>query len=231
MKIITESDNCVMIDQGATCFKALSEEEIELVKNSKTQVQFRKGENLTKQGAFASYILFIIDGLVKQHVESDATHTFNLKLMKAGEFVGLSTVFNQNTFNYSTIALRETLVFLIEKEAIVKLVRQNGEFAFNMIQKYCLQNAGLYQTIRTLIHKQMPGKLAEALLYLSSNEFSGEDVFRCLNRQDLADFAGISMESAVKLLKTFEKDQLISLEDKNIVISNRKALEEISRHG
>jgi hypothetical protein len=33
-----------------------------------------------------------------------------------------------------------------------------------------------------------------------------EDIFLLLTRKDLADFAGISLESAVKLLKAFEND-------------------------
>ena len=38
-------------------------DEIELVRSGKTQVLFRKDDNLTKQGAFASYVLFMIRGM------------------------------------------------------------------------------------------------------------------------------------------------------------------------
>jgi hypothetical protein len=47
----------------------LLSEEAEVVRASKTQVLFRKEGNLTKQGAFASYILFIIDGYAKQYLD------------------------------------------------------------------------------------------------------------------------------------------------------------------
>jgi CRP/FNR family transcriptional regulator len=59
----------------------------------------------------------------------------------------------------------------------------------------------------------------------------GDDVFSLLSRRDIAEFAGLSTESTVKLLKTFEKDGLISLDDKSVVISNRDALVEISKRG
>jgi CRP/FNR family transcriptional regulator len=52
-----------------------------------------------------------------------------------------------------------------------------------------------------------------------------------LSRRDIAEFAGISTESTVKLLKTFEKDGLIKLKDKDIILLNREALKEISRRG
>lgn len=231
MKTYSESDIQSLCDLGAPCFQKLTAEELELVKNSKTQVQFRRGENLTKQGAFASSVLFVLDGLVKQYVEGDGTRNFNLRVIRSGEFVGLSAVFNKNTFNYSAVALRETLVCLIEKDTMLNLVRSNSGFAYGIIKRYCDQDNDLFDIIRNTMYKQMPGKLADALLYLSADVFREEDIFTLLSRRDIADFAGISTESAVKLLKLFEKDGLIRLDEKHIIILNRDALLEVSRRG
>ena len=54
MKTILENDYDFVCDIQAPCFQMLTPEEMELVQGSKTQVLFRKGDNLTKQGAFAS---------------------------------------------------------------------------------------------------------------------------------------------------------------------------------
>lgn len=231
MKPISETDIEFVCEIQAPCFQLLSPEEVELIRTSKTQVLFRKGENLTKQGTFASYVLFLMDGFVKQYVEGDGAHNYNIRIIQTGEFLGLSTVFTKNTFAYSTIALTETRVFLVEKEAIKKVVQQNGQFAFNIVRRYCEHNAGLYDSIRSLMYKQMNGRIADALLYLSSEEFISLDIFTYLSRKDIADFAGLSTESAVKLLKSFEKDGLISLDEKNIKILNKTALVEISKKG
>lgn len=230
MKTIQENDHEFICDIDAPCFHMLVGEELDLVRESKTQVLFRKGENLTKQGTFASYILFIIKGVVKQHLE-EGDKNYNLRLIKPGEFVGLSTVFGKNTYNYSTIALTDTQTLLIEKSAIEQLTRNNGQFAFNLIQRYCEQSSMLYGSIRNLMYKQMNGRLADALLYLSGEEWGTYDVFTLMNRKDLSDFAGISTESTVKLLKALEKDGIIQLNDKNIAILNRPVLQEIAEKG
>ncbi|NVN96538.1 MAG: hypothetical protein HXX18_14790 [Bacteroidetes bacterium] len=94
MKIISESDQTFQCDITAPCFVYLAENEVEFIRKSKTMVAFRKGENLTKQGAFASYVLFIIDGVVKQYIEGDITKSHNLRIFKTGEFVGLSAIYN-----------------------------------------------------------------------------------------------------------------------------------------
>jgi CRP/FNR family transcriptional regulator len=221
MKPILETDKEFICDIQAPCFQVLSPEEADLV----------KGDNLTKQGAFASYALFVIRGLAKQYIEGDSTKNYNLRIIQPGEFVGLSAVFNKNTFNYSSVAITDCQVFLVEKEAIKAVVKQNGEFGFTMIQRYCGQNANLFETLQTVLYKQMNGRIAETLLYINSLKAANPDIFQLLSRKDIADFAGISTESAVKLLKSFEKDGLIELHEKDIVLVNYTELQEISKKG
>ena len=230
MKTIQENDNDFICNINAPCFHMLSKSESDLIKASNTQVSFRKGENLTKQGTYASYILFILKGVAKQHLE-EKDKNYNLQLLIEGDFVGLSTVFDNETYSYSTIALTETQVMLIEKETIEKIIRDNGSFAFNIIHRHCAQSEMLYGAIRNLMYKQMNGKMADALLYLAKEEFTQYDIFSQLTRKDLADFAGISTESAVKIIKSFERDGILELNDKRIIIKNKEQLTDISEKG
>lgn len=230
MKTYLLPDDCSLDNLQAPCFRSLLPEELNLVSASKTRVVFHKGENLTKQGTFASSVLFIIEGLAKQYVEGEAGRNLNLQIVKGGDFVGLSVAFNKNRYDYSVVALNETTACLIEKEAISNLVKSNGSFGYNIIQRYCEQNTRLYTSISELMNKQMNGRLASALLYINKEQADG-DIFQSLGRKDIADFAGLSVESTVKLLKSFERDNLIKLEEKNIILLDIPALEQINLHG
>lgn len=230
MKTIQENDSDFICDINAPCFHMLSESELSLIRKSNTQVSFRKGENLTKQGTYASYILFILKGVAKQHLE-EKDKNYNLKLLIEGDFVGLSTVFEKETYSYSTIALTDTQVMLIEKETIENIIRDNGSFAFNIIHRHCAQSEILYGAVRNLMYKQMNGRMADTLLYLSKEEFVPYDIFTHLTRKDLADFAGISTESAVKIIKSFERDGIIQLKGKRILIRNKDQLKDIAEKG
>jgi CRP/FNR family transcriptional regulator len=231
MKTVLENDKDYICDIQAPCFQKLTAEEADMVKAGKTQVIFRKGDNLTKQGAFATYVLFIVSGLARQYLEGDGTKNFNLRISLPGEFLGLSSVFQENTFKYSAVALTECRAFLIEKDAIASIIRQNGAFGFSMIKRFCEQNTNLFGTVGNLIYKQMNGRLAEILLYIDNLKKQQSDIFQLLSRKDIAEFAGISTESAVKLLKSFEKDGLIELREKDIILLKHEQLTEISRRG
>jgi CRP/FNR family transcriptional regulator len=231
MKTILETDSDFICDINAPCFQLLSTEEMELVRATKTQILFRKGDNLTKQGTFASYVLFVIKGLALQYIEGEVNKSFNLRIIKPGEFVGLSPVFTKNTFNYSSVALTDCQAFLIEKETIAQLTKQNGDFGFGLIRRYCGQNTNLTETLRTVLFKQMNGRMADTLSYLDNIKDDYPEIFHLLSRKDLADFAGISTESAVKLLKNLEKEGVINLKDKDIEITDRNRLDRIGKNG
>jgi len=231
MKTILDTDHDFICEIDAPCFQMLSQQEMVLVRASKTQVLFRKGDNLTKQGAFASYVLFIIKGLAKQYIEGESNKNYNLRIIRPGEFVGLSAVFTKNTFNYSSIALTDCQIFLVEKDAIANIVKENGMFGFTIIKRYCEQNSNLYDKMQHILYKQMNGRLADALLYLDGLKEENTEIFQLLSRKDIADFAGISTESAVKLLKSFEMDKLIKLNEKDITILDHDVLVEISKKG
>lgn len=231
MKTIIHTDSDFICDIQAPCFQTLSPEEVELVRSSKTQILFRKGDNLTKQGAFTSYTLFLIKGLAKQYIEGEGNKSFNLRIIKPGEFVGLSAIFQNNTFNYSSVALTDCQVFLIEKEAINRVCMQNGVFTTHIVRRYIEQNSNLYEKLTSVLYKQMNGRMAETLLYIDSLKSENNEIFQLLSRKDLADFAATSTESTVKLLKSFEKDGLIVLEEKDIRLLDYEAMREISRRG
>lgn len=231
MRTIIETDRDYICDIQAPCFQNLQQDEAELVRSGKTQVHFRKDDNLTKQGAFASYVLFMISGYAKQYLEGDGTRNYNLRIIKPGEFIGLSAVFSENTFNYSSVAITDCQVFLIEKDAVANVVKRNGNFAFGIIKRYCAHNTNLTKTVSNLMFKQMHGRLADTLIYIDSLKSENEEIFQLLSRKDIADFAGISTESTVKLLKIFEKEGLIELHEKNIRVLKHNALLDISHRG
>jgi CRP/FNR family transcriptional regulator len=231
MKTILEVDSDFICDIQAPCFQMLSSEEIAIVRASKTQILFRKGDTLTKQGTFTSYVLFVIKGLAKQYIEGEVNKSYNLRVIQPGEFIGLSSVFSKGVFNYSSVAITDCQVFLIEKEAIAKVVKQNGVFGFDIINRYYEHNINLFNSLHNVLYKQMNGRLADRLLYIDGLKVDHPEIFNLLSRKDLADFAGISTESCVKLLKIFEKDGLIELKEKDIKITNPRELLEISKKG
>lgn len=199
------------------------------ITENKTRITYLKGETIFKQGAFAPYILYVVKGLIKVYLQTGFEKQINLSLAKTGEFLAFSSIFGENIHTYSAQALKDSVICMIEKESLKEVLLNNPDFALEVTSKNYRNERHLLEIIKNISYKQMRGKLASGLLYLSDEEFLKENVFQFLTRQEIADFAGISTESAIKFLKEFEKEKLVKLKGKNIEISDRKKLEIISK--
>lgn len=213
------------------CFTELFPEELMLLEGKRTQLLYQKGENLIKQGAFATHVIYVIDGLVKLYLQTGVGRQINIRLAHKGDFLAFPALFGEDYYNYSAVAVKDTTVSMIDREALQGLLRENTSFAMRITTKNLRHEAFLLEIIRNLSYKQMRGKLASALLYLSQPEFVEEEVFSYLTRQDIGDFASIPAESAIRFLKEFEKEGMLRLGGKDIHIVDMRRLEEISRKG
>ena len=204
-------------------------EALEQLTEYKTRINYLKGETIFKQGAFAPYIIFVVKGLVKVFLQTGYEKQINISLAKTGDFLAFSSIFGETIHTYSAQAIKDSEICMIEKESLKKILLGNPDFALEITSKNYRNERHLLEIIKNLSYKQMRGKLASGLLYLSQPAFMEENIFEQLSRQELADFASVSTESAIKLLKEFEKDQIIELLGKDIKILNRKKLEDISK--
>ena len=206
-------------------------EEVLNLSDAKTRLSYSSGENMFKQGAFSPYVIYIISGLARIYLETGQGKQINLRIARPGEFLGLSAVFGENHYMTSAIAMKDTMACMIDKGSFGSLLKDHPEFAMKISAQNFMNENRLVKIIGSLSYNQMRGKLASAILYLSTDEFLQEGVFQLLSRQDIADFASISIESTVRFLKEFEKDSIVQLDGRDIVITDRGRLNNIAETG
>ncbi len=197
----------------------------------KTRVEYLKGETIFKQGAFAPYVLYVVEGLAKVFLQTGIDKNINISVVSKGEFLAFSSVFGEPVHTYSAQAITNSKICMIEKESFQRILLNNPEFALNITSQNYRTEKHLLEIIRNLSYKQMRGKLASALIYLCQPDFLQQNIFDFLTRQDIADFAAISTESAIKFLKEFEKEKLLTLDGKKVIIRDFSQLENISKSG
>lgn len=83
----------------------------------------------------------------------------------------------------------------------------------------------------SLAHKQVNGRIADILLYLSKNVYEDKLFTLTLSRQELAEFAGCSKENVIHTLRNFDTDGIIKVSGKNIEIINFERLQKVSKSG
>lgn len=223
--------SCVKDIHHDPSFDLLSEEELAKLVEGSAKVSFKKNEIIIKQGAVANSILFGETGIFKLHMEG-AKHDIIMTLKRELSFLGLSTIFAENmTHQYSVTALEECTITYYDKSTFEEILRNNVKFS-NEILKYINHNfSRIIRRFLCVAQKNARGKVAEMLLCLSSNLYEDTRFTLNLSRSELADFAGLSMENTIRILKEFNEDKMIALDGKKIDIINQDVLEKVSEFG
>jgi CRP/FNR family transcriptional regulator len=77
----------------------------------------------------------------------------------------------------------------------------------------------------------MHGRMADGLLYLSKVFFKSDSFKLYLSRQEIADLTAMSKDSAIRILKDFERDGIISMQGNQLSILDTDQLLNISLKG
>ncbi len=223
--------SCIVPTSFFNCFDSLSEEEKELLERSKKEVRFKKGEILAKQGAFASHVLFLNNGLAKVYLEGNQNDLI-LKIVAENNFIALSSVFDGNdAFVYSVSAYVDSVVTLISIDVFKQLLRKNLEFSNQIINRLNANTAQIYGRIYCITRKQSNGRVADIILCLSENVFKTREFKLNISRNDLADLTGLSSESVIKIFKELKSEKIIDVDGKNIKVLDYDRLQHISNYG
>ncbi len=232
MAIDTKHDQCIVCKFKSGCFNVLTHPELEVISESKLKINYKKGETIRKQGSFTKGVLYISRGVAKVYKEMDHMDQNSIvAFYKPGQMVGLSSLFTDKTAQYTVVAMTDCTVCCIEIETFQRLMHENGDFAVDIIKSINEQNSLLLDYQISNNHKQLHGRLAEALLFLRKYLFESDVFDLNLSRRDLAEYTNMSTMSVVRILKSFKEDDLIEDINGMLKILDPEKLEKISRIG
>ncbi|MEN8186468.1 MAG: Crp/Fnr family transcriptional regulator [Bacteroidota bacterium] len=212
------------------CFDSLTDEEMEILEQSKLIVRYKKGEVIAKQGSSNSDILFLQDGYVKFYKEYPNTRTLSL-IEKKCNFIGLYSLFVETSNQYTLVALTDVVVCSFRKSLFEKLMYKNNAFAIETIKKINEKTLNTFNNLSNNSSKQMQGRMAWALLELSQSVFQSDELKSTLSRKDLAEFTNMSVMSVGRILREFKDDNLIELGKDFIKILDKERLISVCKNG
>lgn len=223
--------SCTVTHENCECFNYLTEDQKKLMEEKQRIVHYKKGEIIAKHGAFASHVLFLCEGLVKVYYENKQ-ESLILKIVGPGNLMGLSSLLKEeNIFQSTASAYIDSVVRLIDINLFKKFIEENGKFASEIINILSENTNQINSRFFGMTHRQSFGKLADLLLCLAGRIFKTSVFELNLTRKELAELAGMSTESVIRILKKFQEDNLITITGKTFTISDPDGLQRICDHG
>lgn len=223
--------NTGSFDTSGNILKFLTPNQLNYLNEIRHVVKFNKGENIFKQGAPMPHIIVLEKGMAKVFLEDGANRSIVLRLVKSGEILGGPGFFTDYKHHFSVTALEDSVAHFIEISVFKKLIQDNSDFAIVLIAYLNKAHINFYNRLKVISHKQMNGRLANTLIYLSNTIYNSSSFDTNLTRQDLADMSSMTKESAIRILKDFKSSGIIECSNNHFEINDQEALANILENG
>ena len=221
---MSKCDQCIV--RQLSSLKALSKEELLKMTQCKISETVKKGTVLFEEGEHLDGVFCIKDGACKLTKLSSNGKDQIIKLIKKGDLLGQRSVISEEPVNLTATALSDMEICFIPKNEIIAAVKDNLTFTTEIIRDVCHELKDANNAMLNMAQHNVTQRLANALLHLE-NTFGLDSegyIDLYLSREEIANMIGTATESAIRLLSSFKKDQLIELDGKRIKILDAKKL-------
>jgi CRP-like cAMP-binding protein len=196
----------------------------------KSSYEVKKGDPLFEEGEMLNGIYCVKDGVAKMSKLSANGKDQIVKLVKKGELLGQRSLISEEAANLSAVAIEDMQVCFIPKNEVLKFFNENNQFSLNMMKTICGDLREADDHMVDMAQKTVKQRLAHTLLQLEKDFGNNEDgsLKIQLSREEIAGMIGTATESCIRLLSEFNKEGLIELSGKKIILVNKNMLQKMS---
>ncbi|MBN1415385.1 MAG: Crp/Fnr family transcriptional regulator [Bacteroidales bacterium] len=209
----------------------LTKDDLAAFKANSNIVVYEKKEVIFRQNTRTSHIMCIKSGLVKIYKEGRNNRYIILKIAVENDFLGLMSIYGSDMHQFSASAIQTCEICFIDINVFNKILKTSGDFSFQIINQLSSDGLFIFERLMSQSHKQLPGRIADVILYFSEIIFNSQEFEFPLTRRELAELAGTTKESFIRTLAEFKNDKIIDLEGSRVKINSLKIIRTLSELG
>lgn len=154
-----------------------------------------------------------------------------LHIFGPGEPFGEVPVFTGKCFPANSEAISKSTIFFFPREAFVDLISKHPSLALNMLGVLSKRLRQFTVQVENLSLKEVPGRLAAYLLFLSNEQGSSDLVDLNISKGQLASLLGTIPETLSRIFTKMSSLNLIEVDGRHIKLLDIDGLEDLSEQG
>ena len=224
-------DKLVNIIKNIPTFGGMTEPQLDDIKQITQVKTYKKGEAVFFEGDEGKGFYIVFEGLVKVFKTSSEGKEQILHVLGPGEPIGEVAVFAGRSFPANAQALSNSRLLYLPRQAFVDLITQNPSLAMNMLAVLSMRLRQFTVQIESLALKEVPGRLAAYLIYLSEEQNSKKKVHLKISKGMLAGLLGTIPETLSRIFAKMTDQKLIKVNGREIELINPDELKELAEYG
>jgi CRP-like cAMP-binding protein len=213
-------------------FSRLSVIDRQAIAASATVRHYARGETIFEQQSPSDALYTIISGRVKIFRMMPNGKDLILEVFGPGDPLGAVALYMDRPFPASAAALEETTCVAIPRATFFGLLESHPSLVRGLLLGLTIRLVDLTNRLAELSSGRIEGRFARLFLKFSRElgrrERGGTFVPLALSRQELADMTGTTIETCIRIMSRWGKDEIVRTDKDGFVIQDTAALDRLA---
>jgi len=203
-------------------FSELSDGDITSLAKLSSRRRFPKDTVVFFENEEGDSFFMILDGRIKVTILGDDGREVILSMLGAGDFFGEMALLDNEPRSATAIAVEETELLSLNRTDFQSVLTDNRSITTALIKVLTARLRRANHQISTLALLDVYGRVARVIVDMAREEGrrlrDGRIAFRRATHQEIANRIGTTRETVTRMLKDLERQGLIHIEGKEIVV-------------
>jgi CRP-like cAMP-binding protein len=228
---IPERPSNISVVQACSLLNALEPHAIEHLAERSFMAYAEKGEMIWMAGSPAEFCAVLGTGFVKMSKSTPHGQEVAVELLGPGQAFGLMAAIEGRSFPLSATAVTNSWYLKIPTRELNAIYQVSSLLKDRIIRSLGPRIRKAHDMMTRLSSARVEERLA-AILFILADSYGREtrrgiELAVPLTRSDLSEMAGTTTESTIRVLSRWQKEGLVSTENKVITIRNADGLQEV----
>lgn len=225
-----DAPNCDWCPHRKNCFYELlgNKESKKAWRDIRLAHQFKRGEVIFHEGAMPQGVYVVCTGKVKVYKSSRTGQQLTTRIESPGDLLGHVTFLAADgPYTGTGEALEPSVVSMVDTKTLHDFLFRFPEGSLTLLRELARDVRRGENKARDIAFKPARGRLADTLLRMMVAR-KPYPVVAGIKRRDLAEMAGLTIETTVRLLKDFEEREVLRKKEKDLLIVNEERLRSLA---
>ena len=213
-------------------FRRVSAEDRERLITVSQLRTYERGTCVFEEDDPSDFFYVIVTGRVKVFKHAPNGNDIILELFGPGGPLGAVAAYEARPYPATAAALETTTCLLIPRQAFFALLEQHPSLVRGLLGSLSLRLVELTTRLAELTGGRVEVRFARLFLKLGEQlgraDRGGVFIPLALARQEIADMTGTTIETCIRIMSRWNKDDVLRTEKDGFVIVDRAALEELA---
>jgi CRP/FNR family transcriptional regulator, cyclic AMP receptor protein len=229
LKVIQSCSGCVLHEGEVFC--RLERKTLEELDRLRQTSFYPAGATLFVEGEPPRGVFILCSGQAKLTADSREGKSITLRVARAGQVLGLSSVVAGQPYPVHAITLMPSQVSFIPRRPFLDFLRANPEISQRVAEHLSMELHKAWEQARQLaLSPSAAAKLAQLLVGMAANGTeakAGTKVFLTMTHREIGEIIGVSRETVARLLGQFRAEGLIGGRARAVMILRPRELREL----